>query len=733
MFRKIISILLCFVILFISTTGCNKDKVTTNVNNNKTPQIKERKKYTLETKNQPTRDSISVTYTVPNYNAKVKPYKIKSDLSNIVNVNQFGKFTRKQKALLCKNGFVVTPRKSEQLFHIYEYNEYSSIPSFITTDSVLQTYHVFYGHTLRKLEKEIFLKDLEALTKSMLMKSAYLYNKVNSPYVKKLLEKNITYFTVAYMLLDKNDFPKDAPTESIELAKKEIQLIEKHEGVNKSVLFPYQLDYSQYKPRGHYTRTDELKRYFKVMMWYGQAPFPLYVMKNDETVKSKDQTVQALLMTYSMFLVNYKTDDIKLWENIYDITNFYVGSSDDLNIYQYKDILIKVFGKNPDINDFEDDNKLNEVYEEAKKLPEPKIKNKFVGYTIPVGKQFRFMGQRYTPDAEVLQRLCEPLKRPIPSAIDVMGVLGSKRALDIQTNINKVPDYWERYAESFNKLKDEFEELEESKWQSNMYYGWLWTLKGLLKEFNEGYPSFMTNVAWQDKSLITSMSSWAELKHDTVLYGKQSGAECGGFDEPPTTSGYVEPNIDVYNKLLWLTKYSKENLKHRNILSESTKENIGYFEDLLKFLIKCSVKELNNENLTEIENERIRTYGGWLESLTLTFIEDGLSHWYEITSDADKNMACIADIHTSKELYLEAGVGPAYEIYVVVPVGDKLQLNRGAVFNYNEFISPKRLTDEEWQQMIKDDKVPEQEILKWIDSFFVNQPIKNPNESTSRW
>ena len=30
-----------------------------------------------------------------------------------------------------------------------------------------------------------------------------------------------------------------------------------------------------------------------------------------------------------------------------------------------------------------------------------------------------------------------------------------------------------------------------------------------------------------DKNLNTALASWAELKHDTILYGKQSGAECG--------------------------------------------------------------------------------------------------------------------------------------------------------------------------------------------------------------
>ncbi|GAI43997.1 unnamed protein product [marine sediment metagenome] len=34
-------------------------------------------------------------------------------------------------------------------------------------------------------------------------------------------------------------------------------------------------DYSQYVPRGHYTRNEKFKKYFKTMMWYGRIDFKL--------------------------------------------------------------------------------------------------------------------------------------------------------------------------------------------------------------------------------------------------------------------------------------------------------------------------------------------------------------------------------------------------------------------------------------------------------------------------
>ncbi|MEW8986058.1 MAG: DUF3160 domain-containing protein, partial [Bacillus sp. (in: firmicutes)] len=229
-----------------------------------------------------------------------------------------------------------------------------------------------------------------------------------------------------------------------------------------------------------------------------------------------------------------------------------------------------------------------------------------------------------------------------------------------------------------------------------------------------------TNEAWLDKSLNTALGSWAELRHDTILYGKQSGAECGGGEEPPEIRGYVEPNIAVYEKLLWLTRYSRTNLQERDILTGSLESKMQRFEDLLQFLINCSVKQLQNQELTADEYDQLLTYGGMLEYLTSSFAGDEM-RWFEITSETDKNMAVIADIHTiapnsfSSGGYFHVGVGPAYEIYVVVPIGEELQLTRGAVFSYYEFDATERFTDEQWQRMLKEDKAPAQ--LGWFKSF----------------
>ena len=122
---------------------------------------------------------------------------------------------------------------------------------------------------------------------------------------------------------------------------------------------------------------------------------------------------------------------------------------------------------------------------------------------------------------------------------------------------------------------------------------------------------------------------------------------------------------------------------------------------MLTFLRDCSIKELNSEDLTTEEYDSLLTYGGTLEWLTVSCIED-TEKWFQVESETDRNMAVIADVHTAYPGgYLEEAVGTAVEIYVVVPMNGQLYLTRGAMFDYFEFVSQNRMTDKEWQTMIK--------------------------------
>ncbi|MBV9866950.1 MAG: DUF3160 domain-containing protein [Abitibacteriaceae bacterium] len=665
--------------------------------------------------------------------AQVKPYSVSPSLQQVSNLKAFTKaFPLKpaQQQMLAKNLFVCAPTNAVQLFHLYEVNDYKNVPSFITTDAVLQLYHIFFDFTLRKVETDSLTPVLKRLTQGMLKQSIATWNESTDPQLKQAALKNIAYFGVADRILGLTD---TIPFEATQWIAKDLALMGKHAGFDQGAIFPYKVDYSQFVPRGHYTRTVVLQRFFKTMMWYGLAPFSLHYADEGGEKRADEQIRQGLLWVRDLNRANLLED----WNTIYEPTSFFVGFSDDLTPAEWKSAMDGTFGANADPTAFADSSKFEAFVAAADKLRPaaitpnfgrlngvPKGTPRMIEPPLPSGNQLRFMGQRYIPDSEVLQRLSVPVQRVFPSGLDVMAALGSTRAranLDTYANIYNA-SHWSGYQPEREKLISEFHARQPATWTSNLYWSWLHVLQSLLQPTPSGYPSFMRNAAWQDKSLHTALASWAELRHDTILYGKQSVTECGdGGEDKPFVKGYVEPNVVFWDRLLQLTKQSREGLVKRKLLGDELKGKFEEFDDMLTMLRRISVKELHNQKLTQQEYEEIRYLGGKLDYLTLSTIDGRPSRW-ELVSDTDKNMATVADVHTGGDKVLEEGVGHACEILAIVPIEGKLSLTRGAALSYYEFKHPisDRLTDERWQAMLKAGKTPASPV--WTKSFLV--PLK---------
>jgi Protein of unknown function (DUF3160). len=648
--------------------------------------------------------TVDRTYAPVAVNPVNQDYTIKK-LDDIVNLSQFGDFTENQKRRLLNDYFFIAPSDKEQLFYTYELNSYNNIPSFITSDSILHSFHMFYDYTLRTLESEHLAALLKDMTSRMYQDSVRLYGDVKDKKLKVAAGKNIAYFAVAMNLLapDKDIvLPKEIQT----MVKKELEKVNAAEGRGPSDIFNFDLDYTQFKPRGHYTRSDKLQRYFKAFMWYGTVPFPFEINE----APAYDSIRQAAMMAIST--IN-DPEAYKDYKELYDITSFMVGHTDDLNIYDYEKLLKEAMGDDIRVERLSDTSILDSITAEAKKLPPPMIQQNLLN--IPGGIQFRFMGQRYIPDSRILQELTDFKYRPFPKGLDVMGILGSNKARDLLFNHCNEDEKWDKYAENYDKINAEFNSLSDEEWRDNIYSGWLWSLKALFEK-SDSSPSFMKKESWNSKQLITGLSSWAELRHDTILYGKPSGAERGDGYSGYTPTGYVEPVPEFYNRLLWVNDTLKAYVKYIGNSGENNRiqrlsEGLNQMGNTLKSLRDISIKELEGKELTQDEWYFIYNYGAILEALASSTIEgegDLPVRWFEITSETDRNMACVADVHTSYNECLEEGVGQANEIYVAVPIMGKIYLTRGSTFAYYEFTWPinDRLTDEKWQELLKNGQAP---------------------------
>jgi hypothetical protein len=670
-------------------------------------------------------------YVPVSFRPKAPGYRIMPGLSNVENLNQFDDLTAEQLAAIEKNGFVVRPSGDDQLFWIYERNDYQDIPLFVSVDSALQLYHVFYDYSLRSVEKEKLYQNAVRLNEAMIAALVQMKTGLRNPDVVKQLDLCIGYFGAAQLAFG-FELPENFPEELKEPVGKEHELIRGAAGLSMSPLYGEEfytlygplLDYSMFKPRGHYTRDADLTRYFRGMMWYGLVPNQFYNERGDRLPPA---AIRSMLTTIALSRLPRETG-IKLWESIYWTTAFFTGTSDDAGPHDYASIVEKILGQSPDLETIS--SRLDLFYEELEKLPLPTIVP--VQWNPRYARQFLFMGQRYLPDTEVLQKLTHRDFRPFPTGLDLFAVFGSARAEELiktyefssynsQRPVREYPlTKWPPYGEIFSELKKQYGAFPESKWRSGMYNGWLWVQQALIGSYGDGYPLFMRNAAWEDKSLAGALGSWTELKHDTILYGKPNMSESGGGREPPILHSYVEPNPALYNRLLWLTTYSRKNLAARGILPENIEKAAIGIEELLKLLLDCSLKELNGEDLTDKEREWLRHYGGEIEGLSASLVlgRQGYS-WYNIESQTERDMALIADTGTGPDGvdYLEQAVGRAAEIFVVAPSAGKLWLTRGAVFDYYEFISGERMNDEEWQALLEKGGAPARP--RWTESFLV--------------
>lgn len=709
--KKLGVILLCLCILL---TGCGNGNSMVNGNNNKsldserkassnqadvtnpsekTSDTMVNKLLTLNTEWSLV-DSLAAAdkeYKATEYEAKVPGYTIKSDLTNIENIGQFSGFTKKQKNMLVKNGFVVIPSTDTRIYYTYDSNEYKGIPNFITSDCALHLYHQFYDKSLMSVENDYLYKDLGLMTKQMLSKSILLMKELEDKDLKALQEQNIIYFLVARMLYtQKEDETTGVDQKLIEAAKKEYNLCQAAKGYQESPLIGKSLDYSQFSVRGHYTRSEELGRYFKTMMWLGLAPYEL----EENGSVNYDNVYRALLISFTTFSESGKDCDAKLWSDIYQPTSQYVGESDDVNVFDMNGLRISVYGSSEDPNIFNDASYQSKLAEAVKALPEPQIQATLESIPTAAGKQFRFMGQRYTLDADILQKLIDNNKRPLPSSLDVMGVLGSQTAEQLLSNTYKPQDSWPAYTDNYKSLKVKVAAKDTDYWKTNLYSGWLWSLQEVTKEYsaNSGMPFFMTTDAWKYKNLNTALGSYAELKHDTVLYAKQATAEEGG-PNVFANQHYVEPEVNLYSKLLYLTDQTVAVLKDKGMLNKNIKTGSQDYKSFLKLLRNCSVKELKNQKLSSKEKKQLLWCGGTMESILMSF-QRGAGAQDGIQIDLSDMLA--ADISTCLNTYQTVGTGYFDSIYVVVPVEGKLYLTRGSVYSSYEFASNTRLTDEAW-------------------------------------
>ena len=705
-----------------------------------------------ETKN--LRQKLAAFYTSPEsllegLSPATPQYDLPLDVARVVNSKDLQRALRSEqgRSLLRRNGFAVTDSgKRDDVKEFYKSIKQRGLPVFITTDSLLHLYHIQFDETLKGIEEREFYDDALAMSRALVERCSQLEKDLDGESARAA-RKCVAYAGVALRLLgDDSRLPDYAESD----VNKEVSLIQAHAGFSGSPIFGYKEDYSQYKPRGHYTRSEKLKRYFRALMWYGRLTF--LIKGGDKALVSKEeariQTLAASMLASLLDRVEVANGRTvaEVWHRMYAVTAYYVGFADDLTPLDYRSALRETFGPEWNLTQWQQDENYFDLRKTLATMPSPQI----YGGTGDVGgrptsianeqdlmdalektKGMRLMGQRYIPDSHVMGQLVYPTVgkflgsepafttvsmpggsgRGFPRGLDVMAVLGSERAREHLRTLGD--DKYERYDATLEKLKQKFTGLEPEEWNRNLYWSWLYALKSLLNAPENGYPTFMQTAAWQDKQLNAALGSWAQLRHDTILYAKQSYTMRATAMPAPEkmVEGYVEPVPEFYARLWSLTDMTQRGLESMNVLDAQSNQRLKALKGIIRRLLEISKQELANEKLSQSDYGFIRNFADAVERAVAGVNQEGLE------------TTIVADVHTDTNSgqVLEEGTGYLRLMAVAYPMPDGgIVVGFGPAFSYYEFKQPmrQRLTDEEWKKMLSSNPP---DLPRWVDSFSTRQ------------
>ena len=453
-----------------------------------------------------------------NIKPNVLGYQLPLDENNIVNVSMINPVIdfNSISSHIRQNGFAIVEPEPFTLLDNLAYGDLVSIYKplawmnllpFVTSDTMLYLYHTQFDETLKDIEEHQLASEINALTTALLNDALSHYGQTKGD-LREAVKRNIAYLSVAQKLID----PDGSIPELVnDIVLNELAKIEAHEGFAKSDIFIYEEDYSQYLPRGHYTRSEQLERYFKTMMWCGRMTFLLKGSDNwgptgEALVGERDariQTLQAFSLVTSLknIQVGARTG-LDVWDRIYKVTSFYVGLADDLTPANYLFALNKIFETSFVWDDLTNENNLFKLKKILASLPAPKIYGGTGNIVLdkPITKEslnevlektrgMRLMGQPFTPDSYVFQNLVLPKvgrylgsrrKRPFTAGndgsgglyrtyvrgLDMMAVLGSNEAMNILTEEGDTN--FQHYHLRFKGLKAHFDALSPSEWNVNL-------------------------------------------------------------------------------------------------------------------------------------------------------------------------------------------------------------------------------------------------------------------------
>jgi len=668
------------------------------------------------------------------------------DVAKLQHIDRLPNLTDEHRRHLKEHGFFITAqanpakkaddpararagRRARHLFQVYERNDYIRFPSYVTVDLSVDLVHQYFDVVLRKLERDHLAPQLRAALQGFVGAAQDLRKSAKTKAAKKAAFEAAVYWGTALRLLEQpargdapevavarapwyddpearaemGDYegtPPTAPKPSLtkldaDVAKQVAAAVKLFHAASGSKTFKswgQRFDLTLAKPRGHYAGSGLLQRYFRSMTMLGLSSFAV------EGQDARPELVAAL--TASM---DGAPPARATFEKVLGLTNFVVGEPPTKGLIEASTVTSKHAGKGG-LDTMLEAATLAKIVADWKAFPEHPVA-KGGPVVMPIG-------QRVFLDTQAMSMLL-PIVRDLPPSrgdfvARAMGAAGSAAAMGSEAaQAIVLAKAGKKRGEVESAMQRGRSFIEGAAPRNDAYHGTLRALDQVLRTD----PLYFDPAGHDLRMLQTYAGGWAMLRHDTLLYAYQMGAECDA-EELLAPYGWVEPYPEVYGALKdMVTGFSKQ-LKGAGIATAGNEEEewgTGQFSigtktnaviEYLDRMIAFSNKELSGEAFTEEDRTSVAIVGGHAEQVVLT-----LADAFEL-GEGNDDMAVVADVFTFRGQALEVGVGHPELIYAVIPTPEGWALARGAVLAYREFFvdSGDRLTDEQWRDRLNDSK-----------------------------
>ncbi|MFX0094521.1 MAG: DUF3160 domain-containing protein [Candidatus Hodarchaeota archaeon] len=586
---------------------------------------------------------------------------------------------------LAKQGFVIVPNQIRDFKRYYNENAFriSRSPVFLSTDFILHNNHLLLSKVIQHLEINYLIKDLTQLVTSLYDWACREYQKTNDSILRRAYRKLASFFAVPLKLMQADlslkEFAVDEVTEEIRLINDTTK--------SKSPITENIINYSQFIVRGHYQQYQQLSAYFQAVIYLKIQSFYLAPRPEISDASGIEHTRQACLLVKKIVS---NTQLLDLWNKIDTIMTFIAGSSNCLNLIDYKEIIDKY-----SVADISQPAVINDIIKRLLNFEKYRL------IQLPDDlKGFHLLSQPVVIDNAIFLALSHPqvFDRTMVSGLDVLASFGSLRALNhLETTVKTYP----RYLDTLKTINTFFASRSTESWVESIYSLWVYSLIPLLEEKNQQYPSYMRTKVWKDKELTAFLGSWAELRHDTILYSYLDYVIlCIGEVSQPHI---IEPNVEVYARIEAFLNYFSQGLRQFSISIPELKE----FQSLVHRIKEIAEIQTKGRPTSRENNDFIESIGETLQSLLYNFqIAEGV----EKRDAGDAGSSIIVDVYedVGNGQVLEVGTGDVFTIYVIVnDINGKPYLTKGGVYSYYEFpwSSNNRLTNSQWRKVVKADTI----------------------------